>query len=971
MNKFFDTSLTNEERLDWLMSEMTIDEKLRCMATEVPDIERLGIHGFNVGGEAAHGVEARNDQNTLGAPEPTTSFPQPIGMSASWDTELIKAAGEVTGIEARVLYHRHPDRGLSRWAPTVDLERDPRWGRTEEGYGEDPVLTGAMASAYIQGMQGDDPEHLRIAATLKHFYGNNTEDGRVWKSSSIDPRNRYELYFEPFRRAIEDGHAEAMMTAYNRINGVPGMLNHEVRDKAKGQFGLKHAVCDGGAMDLVNRMHHYFGLDAETFAEALKAGIDAMSDRPEQVEKAAREAYELHLISDSDIDEALKNMFRTKLRLGIYDNKNVNPYDNVTEADIDSEHNRAVCHELSREAVVLLKNEGGFLPLSGAAASDKIALIGPLADNWYQDWYGGKAPYTRTLRDGIRQELGHDVTFADGQDRVVFRSGDKGIAVSGSGRLILSDKPDMFIKNDWGGGSYTFRCERTGKYMTSRDKRGDEHTSGGNVISADKDDTCDWFVMEIFHLQQSSDGHVGLSDRFGRPVYAADGGYLEALQDAVPQEFIMDFAENGLQKACDAARGKDAVILALGCNPMVNSKEEVDRKSIELPPAQQELLEKVYAVNKNIVLVLLSNYPYAVSMAKEKVPAVIWSATGSQDMGTAMAEALFGSFSPAGRLNMTWYESTGQLPDINDYDIIKGRRTYRYFDGPVLYPFGHGLTYTSFAYCNMKQTVVGGADLFVSFEVRNTGSAISDEVAEVYAAAPASRVRKPQKQLIAFRRLKGIAPGEVRNVQFKIPVKELRFFDTVSGNFMVEEGRYSILAGPSSADIRLNGDADIPGAKTGTREISRKIPAEYYDDYDNIYLTEGQFGFPAAAAADSTAGSRLIYRDCLIQENAETLMLHMKCADSCSVQVLLDGICVGNWNGDTKTWRSYDGLMLKDADRETSEQELECEGSLFMDIPVKLENAAKYAGKRADLTIVFRGDFRFCWFCMKEGEKNV
>lgn len=185
---FWDESLTIEERLDWLLRTMTLEEKLQCLATRVPDIESTGVKGFGVGGEAAHGVEARNDQNELGEAEPSTSFVQPIGMSATWDTELIQKAGEVVGKETRVIYHRHPDRGLSRWAPTVDLERDPRWGRTEEGYGEDPLLTGAMAGAYVKGMQGEHPRYLRVAATLKHFYGNNTEEGRVYKSSSIDPR---------------------------------------------------------------------------------------------------------------------------------------------------------------------------------------------------------------------------------------------------------------------------------------------------------------------------------------------------------------------------------------------------------------------------------------------------------------------------------------------------------------------------------------------------------------------------------------------------------------------------------------------------------------------------------------------------------------------------------------------------------------------------------------------------------------
>ena len=267
---FWDASLTDQERIDWLLKEMTVEEKLGYLASSSPDLPRLGIPGVSVGGEAAHGVEGRNDQNGLGKPDVTTSFPQPIGMSASWDPELIRQAGEITGTEARVVWHRHQGHGLSRWAPTVDLERDPRWGRNEEGYGEDPVLTGKMAGAYIRGMQGDDPKYLRCAATLKHFYGNNTEVGRGWKNSSIDPRNKYELYLEPFRRCIEDGGAEGIMTAYNKINGTIGILNPEVTDILKKQYNSMKGWIDfmrAHAVDYIWNYKLQFGdwvaLDAE------------------------------------------------------------------------------------------------------------------------------------------------------------------------------------------------------------------------------------------------------------------------------------------------------------------------------------------------------------------------------------------------------------------------------------------------------------------------------------------------------------------------------------------------------------------------------------------------------------------------------------------------------------------------------------------------------------------------------------
>lgn len=489
-NPFLDKELSIEQRIEWLLETMTIEEKLGCLASTVPAIERLGISGFSVGGEAAHGVEARNDQNGLGEAEPTTSFTQPVGMSATWDRKLIRQVGDVIGKEARMLYHRHPNGGLSRWAPTVDLERDPRWGRNEEGYGEDPVLTGAMAGAYVKGLQGEHPKYLQVAATLKHFYANNTEEERVYKSSSVDPRNRMEYYLEPFRRVIEEGKAEAVMTAYNRVNGIPAMLNPEVKEILKGQYGLKHVVCDGGAMELVVREHHYYEKHAQTIANSIKAGVDAMSDNPKLVASAAKEAYEQGLITEQEIDGALRNMFRTKLRLGIYDEPGSNPFDAVTEADLNCRQHQEICRQVARESVVLLKNENGMLPLS-VTNKMEIGLVGPLADVWYPDWYGGTPPYKKTLKQGIEEVTGQKIPCADARDRVIFWCGEKGISIAEDETLYLSDEPDVFIKDDWGEGSFTFQSERTGKFMNARlPKEGDDPADRGR-IAAEKEATLD------------------------------------------------------------------------------------------------------------------------------------------------------------------------------------------------------------------------------------------------------------------------------------------------------------------------------------------------------------------------------------------------------------------------------------------------------------------------------------------------
>ncbi len=1015
---FWDASLPVEKRLDWLLKEMTIEEKLGYLSSRSPDLPRLGIPGMSVGGEAAHGVEARNDQNEIGRPEPTTSFVQPVGMSATWDPELIQKAGAVTGTEARVLYHRHPDRGLSRWAPTVDLERDPRWGRTEEGYGEDPVLTGEMSSAYIRGMQGDHPYYIRTAATLKHFYANNTEAGRGWKNSSIDPRNRCELYLEPFRRAIEKGHAEGIMTAYNKINGVPGILNHEVQDMLKDQYGLTHAVSDGGATALVKSFHHYFGSNAETVAGAVRAGVDAMSDDPVMVEQAAKEAWELGILTEEEIDRAIRNVFRTKLRLGIYDRENQNPYDRVTEADLDSEENRAICREVSREAVVLMKNEASLLPLDPAEAAE-TALIGPMADAWYTDWYGGHAPFRTTLKDGVsalmqKTQNPGEICFADGQDRVTFWYGEKAVAVAKDGALCISDTPDVFVKEDWGEGSITFRSVRTGKFMNTRLYMKPDAEEAPGRIAAEKDEPLDWFVMELFHIREQEDGSVILTNRFDSPVQVAEDGSLWSMREGEAAHFVMKVEEDGIAAACQLAAEKKTVILALGCNSMINAKEEIDRGTIALPPAQERLLEEICRVNPRVVLVLFSNYPYAIGAAKEQAPAILWSATGAQDMGAAMAETIFGKNHPAGRLNLTWYVDDSQLPDIDDYDIIKGGRTYRYFDGDVLYPFGYGLTYSTFVYSDLSVKLSDDTKLLVTFHVTNTGDCVSDEVAQVYGSAPASRVRKPLRQLLGFTRLKEVAPGETRTVELTIPADEFRFYDVLTGTLMVEEGTYTIWAGASCMDTAVTIQIALPGQKTGFRNIMNRIKADHYDDYENIELTEGQFGFTAATVAAKEGEGVLYYRDCMQGEAAASDSLNVRTekvapapmpgetpitkeddakarADGAKVSgpsasadgnapihpavlslrllseqggrvaVTVNGREAASWEGDTRLYEEHPMMALDESRKQDAIARMATWKPVWTDVKLQLPEGLP-ADRRSEIAIRISGDIKICWW---------
>ena len=324
----WDRHLPMEERIDWLLAHMTLEDKLDCMSSRGSYSEGAQAPIYALGGEAAHGVQGRNDQGKISPPDITTSFPQPIGLSATWDPDLLKEAGKAVGREARVIHKRKPESGgLVRWAPTIDLERDPRWGRNEEAYGEDAVLTAETAGAYVRGMRGDDPFYIRTAALLKHFYANNTEDGRGFKNATITPRNREELYLEPFRRVIEESGAVGVMTAYNKINGLPGVLNPEVKKILKEKYGALYCVGDGGAMALVRNLHHYTGNHSDTLAKALHAGVDNMLDDAALVRESAKEALELSLITEKDLDESLRASMRVRIRLGLYDREPCCPYD--------------------------------------------------------------------------------------------------------------------------------------------------------------------------------------------------------------------------------------------------------------------------------------------------------------------------------------------------------------------------------------------------------------------------------------------------------------------------------------------------------------------------------------------------------------------------------------------------------------------------------------------------------------------
>ena len=1008
----WNSGLSEEERLQYQLRELTLDEKFACLGTGNPAIERLGIPAFGVGGEGAHGVQARHDQGyDKGEPVATTIFPNPIGMSASWDRELIKEAGTVVGTEARALYEEGLHGSLSLWAPTVDMERDPRWGRTEEGYGEDPYLTAEMAGAYVEGMQGDHPHYLRCGATLKHYYANNVEQGRTYISSSVDLRNKYEYYLEPFRKVITEHHVEGMMTAYNEINGIPCMLLDNDIKLAK-SWGLGHVVSDGGDVNQTVHFHKYFKRHSETVAAGLKAGMDCFTDDMEMVEAAAREAYEHHMIQMEDIDKALYRYFRVMLRLGFFDRGGRNPYEQITMEEVGTAQSQKVARDITVESVVMVKNDG-ILPLGAQKAAEdhcnllsqdsgdnvssslqsydvsqrlhterenvksKLAVIGPLSDVWYKDWYSGVPPYFVTPLDGVKnalqpeslnsrisgkqsvtegkrnsqtselqgaadeslnsrlQELQgvtdeslnsrlqesqgaadgslnsriyelHSAVSGNATVRIKVSTGVEENAYLGlqsdgkSIGLVSKEAAESFILTDWGDGKVTLRAKSNGLLLTTQD---DESIGEKGDILAAKEEAFGWFVKEIFYIEKKQDSYANAKqpvafslktwDQQGISIDEKDA--LRKDRNAIGLPVKIEVVEDGIAQAAIAAKEADTVLLFLGANPMITCKEEIDRTHIMLPDTQQKLLEEVCKVNSNVILVLVSSVPYDLRMAQncENVRAILLCAEGSMELGNAVMDVITGKKSVAGRLPMTWYGSLEGFPDINDYDIIQKGRTYQYYEGKVLYPFGYGLTYSEMEYSGLTVQLKDYTKLLVQAEVSNIGKYCSDEVVQLYIRKKDSAVKRPFCQLKGFERLKDLKPGEKRNVSFTVPLEELKYYDVIAKEKLLEPGEYEIMLGRSSKDIRQSQSIVLNGTKRPCRDGFATNESECFDRALHYVLCSGHLGYTSVCTKNESDTIILDYEKVYLSHKAKGIVLDFWKEHTCDVEIFIDGKKVG------------------------------------------------------------------------------
>jgi beta-glucosidase len=543
--------------------------------------------------------------------------------------------------------------------------------------------------------------------------------------------------------------------------------------------------------------------------------------------------------------------------------------------------------QAAKEGIVLLKNENDLLPLS-KNDGDTLAVVGPMSDVWYKDWYCGVPPYQVTPLQGI-QKMNTSITHHNGLDTIVIAYKDKYIGLDDAGNTILVDRQfaTEFLHTDWGFGSNTLIDRKTGKYLALNDDTSE--------ISALKTEAFAWFIKEAFDLKKQEDGSFFIDSWNDKHVYVNEAGSLTADMDTDYATFMIEVIEDGIKAAVTTAKSADRAIVFLGSNPVINSKEEIDREDIILPPYQHELIKAVYEANPNTILVLITNYPYAINWEQENIPAILYTASGSQELGNAIASILFGEESPAGRLNMTWYKGVEQLQDINDYDIIRGKRTYQYFDGEVLYPFGYGLSYTRFHYDNLRIKLVDYATISLSVDVQNTGKMAGDEVVQIYVRQEGSRATRPNKQLKAFRRVH-LNKAQKLTVTFEIPTEDLKYFDVISNSLVLERGDYRFLVGTSSQDIVLEQSIFIQGAVIGARELTVRTACDRYDCYDNAYLHKGNHGYTCVVPKDTTTKCTLYYRDTIFRKEVHTLDIDLWAVTNGKIEVSLGDTILGSWD---------------------------------------------------------------------------
>lgn len=712
---YLNPDISFEERASDLVSELTLEEKVAQMTNNAPAIERLGVEAFNYQGEALHGIA----EAAGGKYMPATSFPQSIAMGSTWNPGLMLRVATAISDEARAFYNMG-EMDISFWSPNINMLRDPRWGRNDEAYSEDPYLMSRIAVAFVKGLQGDHPIYLKSIASPKHFVANNSEFNRHDGTSDISERWLREYYFPSFKACFHEGGAFATMCAYNRVNGVPACGNEWLLNKVlREEWGFKgYVVSDCGAIGDIYENHQYVPTPEEASALAVRSGCDLNCGFV--YEDALLKAVNAGLVTEEDMDRSVERLFLARYKLGMFAAHGDVPYDAIGEEAIESKEHQLLATEAARESIVLLKNEENALPVSKDVKT--LAVIGPNADNAVLGAYSGKPSHRISVLQGLKAKLGESL--------------------------------EIFYER------------------------------GCNITTRDK-------------IDFNPDEVVG---------FKGPEAELEEL-NMIHAEYLKETREKDevlIRRAEELAGKVDQVILVMGTNRFI-SNEESDAENLNWPGNQGELIKRVYHANPNVVLVLVNGFQITMNWEKEHIPAIVESWYAGQEQGVAIADVLFGDYNPGGKLPVTYYKSEKDLPPIEDYDITKGR-TYWFFEKDVLFPFGHGLSYTTFDYGNLHadQTSFSTSSpaLSVSVEIRNTGPVKGDEVVQLYLKDLESEEVQALKKLRDFNRV-SLDPGESRTIEFQLDEEDFQFWSEKKQGWYMESGEFEIQVGSSSEDIRL------------------------------------------------------------------------------------------------------------------------------------------------------------------------
>jgi beta-glucosidase len=853
---YLDTGLSAQKRAGDLVARLTLEEKATQIQHASPAIPRLNIPAYNWWSEGLHGV-ARAGEATV--------FPQAIALAATWDTPLMQQTADVIATEFRAKYlkTRGPDgssagyRGLSVWSPNVNIFRDPRWGRGQETYGEDPYLTSRMGVAFIEGLQGDDPAHLKTVATVKHFaVHSGPEADRHREDIHPSPRDRVDTYLPAFHAAITEARAEALMCAYNAVDGVPACANTDyLIDTLRKDWGFKGQVvsdCAAVADVYLPKSHAFVKTPEEAVAAVIKADTDLICEFASNKTadpQVTLNAVKQGLISESELDQAVRRLFEARMRLGLFDPEGSGPYGKITASDFDTPQHRALALATAQKAIVLLKNDG-LLPLK--TQPKRIAVIGPNADSIdaLVGNYNGTPSKPITVLAGIRARFPKaEVTYVEGTGWVAppLENVPDGVLCLDQACTQKGLKFEEFKGPKLEGAAVKTETAANAKFSWGRPTREDRESSirWSGYIKAQEagthrfrftgddgyriyiDDKLIADVWDIAWPTSDSDVQLEAGHVYKLRIEAVQRGTRE------DQQFQWSRPSAGDATALQAASNADLVVFVGGLTSRLEGEEMRvaapgfaggDRTSLDLPAPQQKLIERLHATGKPVVLVLMNGSAMSVNWADQNLPAIIEAWYPGGEGGQAVAGLMAGDFSPAGRLPVTFYKSADQLPPFKDYSM--NGRTYRYFEGEALYPFGYGLSYTTFGYgpaVLSRKSVKAGDKVNVSVEVSNIGTRDADEVVQLYVSRRPSE-GAPIRALKAFRRI-SLKAGEKRKVSFTLDASAMSIVDA-AGNRQVAPGQVDIWIGGGQPGSRAGLSAPA-GVRTKLEVTGKKTIAQF------------------------------------------------------------------------------------------------------------------------------------------------